>query len=159
MQKPFLIAAFALLGACQQQGASAPPKSDTQAASEAIGKLEKEQIAAINAKDPAAATALYGDEAVFITTSRKTDGKDAIVTFYRDFLTDPNVKIDYNPGKKTFSDDGTLAYSTATYTESFTDPATKKATTVKGTNLSVWRKQADGGWKLVGDANADSPSG
>lgn len=159
MQKTLLITAFVVLGGCQQQVASPPPKIDTQAASEAIGKLENAQIAAINAKDPAAATALYGEEAVFITTSRKTNGKDAIVTFYRDFLTDPNVKIDYNPGTKTFSNDGTLAYSTATYTESFTDPATKKPTTVKGTNLSVWRKQADGSWKLVGDANADSPSG
>ena len=159
MRKTLVLTALVMLGACQQQAATPPAKAGTQAASDAIGKLENAQIAAINAKDPAGATALYGDEAVFVTNSSKTNGKEAIVTFYKGFLTDPHVTIDYNPGPKMFSDDGTLAYSTATYIESYTDPRTKKPTTVKGTNLSVWRKQADGSWKLVGDANADSPSG
>jgi uncharacterized protein (TIGR02246 family) len=148
-----------MLGACQQQAAAPQAKADTQAASDAIGKLENAQIAAIKAKDPAEASALYGDDAVFITNSGMTNGKKAIVTFWNGFATDPNLTIDYQPGTKMFSDDGTMAYATATYTESYTDPTSKKPITVKGTNLSVWRKQADGNWKLVGDANADSPVG
>lgn len=159
MRKTILLTALVVLGACQRQGTTPATKADTQAASDAIGKLENAQIAAIKAKDPAGATALYGDDAVFITDSGKTNGKKAIITFFNGFLTDPHVTIDYNPDTKMFSDDGTMAYSTATYTESYTDPTSKKPTTVKGTNLSVWRKQADGSWKLVGDANADSPSG
>ena len=159
MRNTLVLTALVLLGACQQQAATPPAKADTQVASDAIGKLENAQIAAIKAKDPAGATALYGDDAVFITGSGKTNGKEAIVTFFKGFLNDPHVTIDYKPGTKTFSDDGTLAYSTATYVESYTDPTTKKPTTVKGTNLSVWRRQADGSWKLVGDANADSPTG
>lgn len=159
MRKTILLVAVVALGACQQQVTTPPAKPDTQAASDAIGKLENAQIAAIKAKDPVGATALYGDDAVFITDSGRTNGKEAIVNFFNGFLTDPQVTIDYNPGKKMFSDDGTMAYSIATYTESYTDPTSKKPTTVKGTNLSVWRKQADGSWKLVGDANADSPIG
>ncbi|MES2001951.1 MAG: nuclear transport factor 2 family protein [Pseudomonadota bacterium] len=158
MRKILILAASLVLAACQQQ-AAAPAKVDTAAATDAIGKLESAQIAAINSRDPAGATAVYGDNAAFITNSGLTNGKDAIATFFKGFLTDPNVKIDYTSGAKMFSDDGTLAYSTATYTESYTDPATKKPITVKGSNLSVWRKQADGSWKLVGDSNADSPTG
>ena len=52
-----------------------------------------------------------------------------------------------------------MAYSTAEYTESYTDPATKKPVTIKGTNLSVWKKQAGGGWKLVADSNPAAPTG
>lgn len=158
MRNTLALTALGMLSACQQQAVTPPAKADTHAASDAISMLENAQIAAINAKDPAAATTLYGDDAVFITNSGKTNGKEAVVTFFKGFLNDPRVTIDYHPGTKMFSDDGTLAYSTATYVESYTDPTTKKPTTVKGTNLSVWRKQADGSWKLVGDANADAPT-
>ena len=68
------------------------------------------------------------------------------------------MKIDYKPGAKSFSSSGDLAYSTAAYTESFTDPKTKKMVTMTGTNLSVWRKQADGSWKLVADSNPAAPA-
>ena len=33
------------------------------------------------------------------------------------------------------------------------DWMTKKPVTMTGTNLSVWRKQDDGSWKLVADSN------
>ena len=74
MRKTFVLMPLVLLGACQQQATTPPAKADTQAASNAIGKLENAQIAAINAKDPAAATALYGDDAVLITDSSTTNG-------------------------------------------------------------------------------------
>jgi ketosteroid isomerase-like protein len=57
------------------------------------------------------------------------------------------------------SESGDMAYSTAEYTETYTDSATKKLVNIKGTNLSVWKKQADGSWKLAADSNPAGPTG
>lgn len=155
-----IVIASALLmatAACQQPAVKSEAKVDTVAASDAIQKLEEAQVAAIVAKDPAKSSEVYAKDAVFMDQSGKlTSGAEAIAGDFTQFLNDPALKFDYQPGAKIFSDDGSMAYSTAPYTESFTDPATKKVVTIKGTNLSVWKRQADGNWKLVADSNPGS---
>lgn len=153
-------AAFMACAACTQNAPVPPAKPDTAAETQAIEKMEQAQIAAITARDQAGATSPYADDAVFISERGEASrGKDAIAAGFKAFLTDPTLKFDYKPGPKVFSDDGGMAYSTAEYTETYTDPATKKVVTMKGTNLSVWRKQADGSWKLVADSNPAGPTG
>lgn len=159
MRNMLAMAALLLASACQQQAAPPLAQVDVQAASDAIAKLETAQIAGINARNVTDATGDYAADALFITNCGKTEGRDAIVEFYTGALKDPMVKIDYQPQNKTLSDVGTMAYSTATYTETCTDAATRKPITVKGTNLSVWRKRSGGSWELVRDASADSPIG
>lgn len=144
------------VAACQQPAAKTdePAKVDTAAAAADIKAMEDAQIAAINGKDAAKATAAYGENAAFIGDDGKlVSGSAAIAEIFAGFLPDPALKIDYQPGQKTFSDDGSMAYATATYSETITDPATKKVVTLTGTNLSVWKRQADGSWKLVADSN------
>jgi uncharacterized protein (TIGR02246 family) len=153
-------AAIMACAACTQNAQAPAAKPDTAAETQAIEKVEQGQLAAIPARDQAGATSLYADDAVFISERGEASrGKEAIAAGFKAFLADPTMKIDYKPGPKTFSDDGTMAYSTADYTESYTDPATKKVVNLKGTNLSVWKKQADGSWKLVADSNPAGPTG
>jgi uncharacterized protein (TIGR02246 family) len=153
-------AALLACAACNQTAPAPSAKPDTAAETAAIEKLEQAQIAAITARDPAGATSLYADDAVFIGDRGETSrGKDAIVTGFKSFLSDPAIKIDYKPGAKAFGDSGDMAYSTAEYTETYTDSATKKLVNIKGTNLSVWKKQADGSWKLAADSNPAGPTG
>ena len=146
-------AAILACAACQKD--SAPVKTaDTSAETQAIETVEKGQIAAIGQKYLAGATDVYAADAVFIGDDGKSvQGKDAVQGMFKDFLADPALKIDYRPGPKILSSSGDMAYSTASYTETYTDPKTKKPVTVTGTNLSVWRKQADGSWKLAADSN------
>ena len=152
-------AALLACAACQQKAAEAPAKPDTAAETQAIETVENGQIAAVNQKNVDGATSLYSTDAVFIGDDGKAvRGKDAISTGFKQFLADPAMKIDYTPGEKSFSSSGDLAYSTASFTESFTDPKTKKPVTITGTNLSVWRKQPDGSWKLVADSNPAAPA-
>lgn len=139
--------------ACQPQ-AQTSAKADPAADSAAIEKLEMGQVAAISAKDPAKSSDVYSDDAVFIDQNGQlVAGGEEITKNFQAILNDPALKFDYRPGKKTFSADGTMAYAVAPFTESYTDPATKKVTTIRGTNLSVWKKQEDGSWKLVADSN------
>ena len=153
-------AAIMACAACTQNAPVPAAKSDAAAETQAIEKLEQGQIAAITARDQSGATSLYGDDAVFISERGEASrGKDAIAAGFKAFLADPTLKIDYKPGAKVFSDGGDMAYSTAEYTETYTDAATKKPVTIKGTNLSVWKKQEDGSWKLVADSNPAAPTG
>jgi uncharacterized protein (TIGR02246 family) len=160
MRRISTLVAFLMLGACRQDAVAPPVKVDTAAETSSIRALEDRQIAAINAKDAAGASGVYAKDAVFIgDNGEMTSGGAAIDASFKKFLSDPSMKIDYQPGAKTFSADGGMAYSTASFTETYTDPKTGKPVTVKGTNLSVWRKQPDGAWKLVADSNPAGASG
>jgi uncharacterized protein (TIGR02246 family) len=153
-------AAILACAACTQNSAAPRAKPDTAAETQAIEKVEQTQIAAITARDQSGATSPYSNDAVFISERGVASrGKDAIGSGFKEFLADPTLKFEYKPGAKVFSADGDMAYSTAEYTQTYTDPATKKLVTLKGTNLSVWKKQADGSWKLVADSNPAGPTG
>lgn len=153
-------AAILACAACNQNKAAPETALDTAAESQAIQKVEEAQLAAISSRDEAGSTTPYADDAVFIDDhGNASRGKDAIVSAFKPFLGDPTMKFDYKPGVKTFSKAGDLAYSTAEYTQSYTDPSTKKLITSKGTNLSIWKKQDDGSWKLVADSNPGAPTG
>ncbi len=137
-------AAILACAACQQP-ATTTAAVDTASETQAIETAKKGQIAAIGQKSLDGATDVYADDAVFIgDNGDATRGKAAIKANFQAFLADPAQKIDYTPGPKTFSSSGDMAYSTASYTETTTDPKTKQPVTKKGTNLSVWKKQADG---------------
>lgn len=153
-------AAILACAACNQNAPAPAAKTDAAAESAAIEGVENAQLTAIGARDQAGSTSPYADDAVFINErGQASRGKDAIAATFKDFLADPTLKLDYKPGEKVISQGGDMAYSTAEYSETYTDPATKKLVTVKGTNLSVWRKQADGSWKLVADSNPAGPAG
>ena len=153
-------AAILACAACNQNKAAPEAALDTAAETQAIQKVEEAQLAAISSRDEAGSTGPYADDAVFIDDHGNTSrGKDAIASAFKPFLGDPTMKFDYKPGEKMFSKAGDLAYSTAEYTQTYTDPKTKKLITSKGTNLSVWKKQDDGSWKLVADSNPGAPTG
>jgi len=154
------LAAILACAACQKPDAPAAsaPALDTAAETQAIETVENGQIGAIGQKNLDGSTGLYADKAVFIGDDGKAvSGKPAISSSFKDFLADQAMTIDYKPGTKTFSSSGDMAYSTASFTETYTSPKTKKPVTVSGTNLSVWMKQADGSWKLVADSNPAAP--
>lgn len=155
-----MIAAIAILAlAGCEKPAPAPAAVDTDAEMAAIKGIEAEQIKAIQAKDAAKSAANYADDAIFVGEDGKPiQGAKAIGDAFVSMVKDPALAFDYQQGKMVVSKGGDLAYSTATYTYTYTDPKSGKPVTTQGANLSVWQKQVDGGWKLVADNNAGSPT-
>jgi len=144
--------------ACQQK-ATAPVPADTTADAQAIENAAKAQLAAIAARDVAGATNVYASDAVFIDDAGAASrGKDAINVTFTGYLADPAMKLDFKLGRMIVSSSGDMAYSVSEYTQTYTNPTTKKPVTMKGTNLCVWRKQADGSWKLAADSNPAGPA-
>ena len=64
----------------------------------------------------------------------------------------PSIKVDVSKAAD-------MAYAQGTYQSKFSDPKTKKTMLEDGKWVTVFKKQADGGWKAVADIfNADAPA-
>jgi uncharacterized protein (TIGR02246 family) len=155
-------AAFALaviLAGCKQ--GPPPPAPDTHDADvKAIRDLETAAVQAFAAKDVDKLAAFYADDAsVFFPDAPVINGIVAIKTAFKPFLADKNFTNTSASDKVDVAKSGDLGYSQGAYTMTFTDPKTKKVLTVKGKYVTVFQKQADGGWKAVTDiSNEDAPA-
>jgi uncharacterized protein (TIGR02246 family) len=154
-------AAFALtviLAGCQQ--APPPPAPDTHDADvKAIRDVEATALQAFAAKDVDKVTAIYADDAsVFLSDAPVINGTAAIRAAFKSMLGDKNFAFEAASDKVDVAKSGDFGYSQGTMTYTFTDPKTKKVLTMKGKYVAVFKKQADGSWKIVADiANEDAP--
>jgi ketosteroid isomerase-like protein len=69
--------------------------------------------------------------------------------------TRPPVVLDWQPVYADVSRTGDLGYTTGPYT--FTNNSLEKKSTHYGFYFSIWKKQADGSWKVVVDCGIDTP--
>lgn len=159
-------ASFALVlsvAACDRT--TAPAEDNIAAAAEGAtddAAAVKQAFAAFNsditAKNLDAIKAHYASDAVMIIPGQAPfRGIDAIMGDYKQYAADPAGK--YAPGAETteISAGGDVAYGEVTYQTTFTNPKTKAVETRDRYNLTVFRKQPDGGWKVVRDVNTDVP--
>jgi len=145
--------ALALLLFGCAQAPPAPP--DTRAADEkAIRDMETAWVKEFAAKDMDKIVAHYADDGTVLLSNAPTMvGKDAIRAGMKDVITDPKFALDLKTVKVDVSKDD-LAYSQGTYSVMATDPKTKKVVTETGRYVEVYKKQADGSWKIVEDINS-----
>ena len=123
-----------------------------ETAKDAVNRAAQEIMAAFEAKDSAKVISYYAPDAVIATTGRPAakDGR-AVSKAIMDDLADPNFKMSLSHEKTEVAASGDLAYRRGSYKISATNPKTKKVEDIDGTYLTVYRKQADGSWKVVED--------
>jgi len=130
------------------------PRAPTggQTNTEAITLLAEEMLAAFEAKDSAKVNSYYAPGAVIATPGRPAakDGR-AVTKAIKDDIADPNLKISVSNEKTEVAGSGDLAYRRGSFKITTTNPKTKQAERSAGTYLTVFRKQADGSWKIVED--------
>jgi len=155
IKKFLLLAAVAGTLAFQFGCAPAQPPAapDTRAADEqAIRDGEAQWVKDFAAKDVEKVAAHYADDgSSMIPLMTLMTGKDAIRAGLKQEFSDPNSSLDFHPTKVEVSKSADLAYSQGTYMYSSTDPKTKKAVTESGNYVEVYKKQADGSWKVAAD--------
>ena len=152
------LALAVILAGCKQ--APPPPAPDTHDADvKAIRDLEATQVQAFAAKDVNKIGAYYGDNAsAFFPDAPVVTGAAAIAAVFKPFLADKNYSLTFASDKVDVAKSGDLVYSQGAYTMKSTDPKTKKVLTEQGKYVTVFQKQADGGWKAVADIfNEDAP--
>ena len=147
------------LAACVESPAPQPtPSPDTRAADEAALRATiKDWAAAAQAKDAAKFVSFYGEEAVvMMANAPDISGLPAIREGIGHMMQDPAFALSFEPANVVVARSGDLAYETGPYAMTMTGPD-KKPATEKGHYVAVWRKQADGAWKVVVDAPTSDP--
>jgi uncharacterized protein (TIGR02246 family) len=114
----------------------------------ALENRYQDWLAAANKKDAAEMTNLYDDSAVLLPKSEEPVlGKPAIGDYYKKLFANPQfvpftLKSDWN----SFHLAGDVAIATSVFEGDAT--RNEKQIHFRGKNFLVWRKQADGSWKI-----------
>ena len=127
-------------------------QSDTRATDErAIREAEIAWWKVAVAKDLERTIAFYADDAaMFPPHAPMATGKEAIRAVWSPLLTTPGFAISGQTTKVEASRGADLGYSIGIY-DLTTPDATGKPVTDRGKYVVVWKKQADGSWKVVLD--------
>lgn len=135
-----------------------PPPPDTRAADEAaIRDADAQWSKTAGAKDVDGTVAYYTDDATVLSPNAPmTTGKPAIRAVWAELL-GPGTSIAWQASKVEVARSGDLSYIMGTYQLTMKDPQGNPVND-KGKFVEVWKKQADGKWKVVADIfNSDLP--
>ena len=110
-------------------------------------------------KDPAKFASVYADDATLMLPNEPIlHGAGNIKSTVSAIMQDKNFALSFQADKVEVA--GDLAYTQGTYSMTMSDPKTGNPATDKGKYLTVWKKQADGNWKIIEDIiNSDLPVG
>ena len=157
---PLLFAATVVLSSCiagcSSQPAAPTGSPDTRAADEAaIRSADADWGKAATAKDLDKVMSYYMDDAVlFAPKAPASVGKDSIRKGWQGLLSAPGLQMTITPSTVDVARSGDIAVERGSYNVVTTDKKGKPATDT-GQIVIVWKKQADGNWKVAADTNAD----
>jgi uncharacterized protein (TIGR02246 family) len=145
------------LAACTQSPA---PVADTREADvKAIQAVEQAGQKAWTAKDLDGILAQYASDATLIVPGAPVmQGTEALRGALTGMLADPALSMQIASAVTEVSKGGDLGYQRGSYKVTMSDAKTKKPVTESGSNVSVFKKQADGTWKIVEDINVAGPA-
>ena len=123
----------------------------------AIHAAVKAWAAASQAKDLEGFVSVYAeDAAVMLEGAPDLRGLEAIRAGLGGMMQDPNFSLSFEAENVVVAKAGDMAYETGTYGLSVSDPEGNPVS-IQGHYVVVWRKQADGHWKVVIDAPISDP--
>jgi len=140
------------LAGCGQAEQKQTEAVDTAAITNQLHETEAQWMRDYAARDATKLAGHYAEDAALANPGLPlVTGGDSIRAAVKSFAADPNLKVDFASDRVQVARSGDLAYTRGHYTMESTDAATGKARTDGGNYLTVWQKQADGGWKAVED--------
>jgi len=96
------------------------------------------------------------DDAVFMPADAPAARGDAIRSTWEQLLSLPGFNLEWQASSAAVAEAGDMGYTLGTYELTIEQDGTPMVTV--GKYVTLWRKQADGSWKVVVDCfNADGP--
>ena len=117
--------------------------ADRTTLTEEVRGAEQSFASTMAARDHAAFTRHLAEDAVFFDGEKAIRGKAAVATAWKAYFDGPNAPFSWTSENVEVLDSGSLAYSSGP----IFDPKGKRV----GTFNSVWRRAADGTWRVVFD--------
>lgn len=164
MRAPSTVAAVALALvaiACAPKP-EAPPPVDTAAVRKYIEGENGRFIEALKRGDSTGAAMNYAEDAILMQPNEPAvRGRPAIVKHYGASVNAGTLTYEQATTEDVMvRDDLAVETGSFTFTMKPTGPKAAKEVSGKGKYLTVWKKQADGSWKIVRDiSNSDLPAG
>jgi ketosteroid isomerase-like protein len=118
-------------------------QTDVRGLAAQVANTERAFAKTMADRDHAAFTSFLSDEAIFFSDPQVLRGKQAVADGWKALYQAPQPPFSWEPDRVEVLDSGTLALSSGPVR----DPQGKRI----GTFNSVWRRQADGAWKIVFD--------
>jgi len=120
-----------------------------------LAKLDEDWSKAAVARDAERVASYYAEDAIVYPPNEPAAvGRSTAKKVWATYFSDSSFAISWKPVHAEV--EGELGYTSGTFDNSFKGPDGKTAQ-VKGKYVCVWRKQKDGGWKVIHDIwNADS---
>ena len=141
MRTVLLFAALLALGACSGEST----QTEVLASKTELGQMNRDFAAALNAKDPKAAAALYTEDAVLIPPGEPVvRGRGAIEEYWKGALESGGVRDVSVETMDAFSS-GSLGYETGSYVLTVDGP-NGEAVTDRGRFIELLRREPDGKW-------------
>jgi uncharacterized protein (TIGR02246 family) len=133
------------------------PSADPAADEAAIRAASTEWSAAARAENVDAFVSFYADDAVLLLEGAPdASGKTAIRAGIGGMMQDPNFALGFTTTNVVVAGSGDLAYETGRYVITLSD-ANGAPANQSGGFVVVWRKQADGTWKVAVDSPVSDP--
>jgi ketosteroid isomerase-like protein len=126
---------------------------------QALRDLDAQWSKDAGAKDLDKTVSYYSDAAVVMPPNASAaTTKDAIRSAWKEMLASPGAAISWKATKVEVAKSADLAYVSGTYEETMND-ASGKSVKDHGKYVEIFKKQADGTWKVVADIwNSDLPA-
>jgi ketosteroid isomerase-like protein len=141
-----------LLSGCDKARHNKADGVDTAAIEKTLRDNETRWNGLYKARDAAGLASIYAADAALANPGvALVEGGPAISSAVGQFVSDPNLDVQFGADRVQVARSGDLAYTRGHFTMRSTDPATKQPRTDTGNYLTVWQKQADGSWKAVED--------
>jgi uncharacterized protein (TIGR02246 family) len=154
---PLCLAAALTLAGCGHFNVSTSNSHDAEV--QALRDADAAWAQAWASKDVDKAVAGYADDATVLDPNLAAiTGRENFRANLKPFFADKNFAIHWDASKVDVAQSGDLGYTQGTLTYTITDPSTGQPFTDRAKYLTVWKKQADGSWRVVEDTyNTDLP--
>ena len=131
---------------------------DKKAGEAALRKADSTWSKVAEAKQLEAHVGYFLDDAVVMAPNEKrVEGKEAIRKMVSEMYAMPGVAMSWKANKVEVASSGDLGYTAGSYQLTVKDEKGNPVTDT-GKYLEVWKKQADGGWKVTTEMfNSDLP--
>jgi uncharacterized protein (TIGR02246 family) len=132
--------------------------SNTDEVRAAIVAIDKKFMEDVNRGDAAAGAAAYTDDAILMPPNHSPlEGKQAIEKYLAEIASKLQAS-NFQLSILEVDVQGDTTIVRGTYSSSFTVPGTDAPMEDRGKTLNVWKRQADGSWKLHRDIwNSNMP--
>lgn len=134
------------------------PAVDIETEKAALREADVQSLKAFEAKDVEGMTAFYAENAsVYPPNHPIVTGREAIQELWVGLVANPGFALSWEPVNVEMAKSGDLAWVQETYRFSM-ENAEGELQEDRGKAVLVWKKQADGSWKIVADIfNSDLP--